>query len=51
MALGMRIAYRLLYACQHGRLIKDFFTAKNPASSDYLLWKFGLPTSLVDLTP
>ena len=37
MALGMRIAYRLLYACQHGRLIKDFFTAKNPASSDYLL--------------
>ena len=34
MVLGMPITYRLPYSCQHGRLIKDFFTAKNPASSD-----------------
>ena len=38
MALGMRIAYRLPYACQHGQLIKDVFTAKNPASFTMKIW-------------
>ena len=40
MALGMRIAYRLPYACQHRRLIKDFFTPKiSFIWLSHLLWK------------
>ena len=29
MILGMRLTYRLPYACQYGRVIKDFFTAES----------------------
>ena len=53
MILGMRITYRLPYACQHGRLIKRYFHRGKSIFIwlSHLLWKFGLSTSLVVLPP
>ena len=53
MILGMRITYRLPYACQHRRLIKRYFHRGKSIFIwlSHLLWKFGLSTSLVVLPP